>query len=80
MSDQTQQNQARNEKYFELLKKFLDQKNNLFRWLNQGIVIKAEWDNTIREAEELGLEASKHQLLRYYQHYRIGELGTELFL
>ena len=54
--------------------KFLRRKNRLFEWLISGIVIKAEWDNAISEAERLGLEASKHQILRYYQHYHIDEL------
>ena len=55
---------------------FLQGKEKLFEWLNKGIIIKAEWDNAIQEAERLGLEASKQQLLRYYQHYEISDLAN----
>lgn len=60
----------------EIVMGFLERKSKIFQWLDQGIVVKAEWDNILREAEQLGMEASKHQILRYYEHYRIAELGT----
>ena len=61
---------------YEIVMRFLKRKNRLFEWLNAGIIIKAEWDNAIQEAENLGLEASKQQLLRYYQHYEMADLAN----
>ena len=61
----------------EIVISFLERKRKIFHWLDQGIVVKAEWDNILREAEQLGMEASKHQLQRYYEHYRIAEMGTQ---
>ena len=64
-----------NEVQFELIQKFLARKQKVIRWLDEGIVIRTEWDNLLAEADQLGMEASRKQLLRYYQHYHIGDLG-----
>ena len=48
---------------------FLKRKWRLIDQLDHHIFIPKQWESLITEAERLGLEASKAQLQRYYDHY-----------
>lgn len=50
----------------------------LLALLNRGIVVKAEWDDLLRDLRNAGSKEVLAQLQRYYQHYRIGDMGKDL--
>ncbi|MEN6572060.1 MAG: DnaA N-terminal domain-containing protein [Anaerolineaceae bacterium] len=50
----------------------------LLSLLDRGIVIKKEWDDLLRDLRIAGLTESLAQLLRYYKHYRIDQMGMPL--
>ncbi len=54
---------------------FTYRKEDLFRRLNRGIVDKCDWDQLIEDAKTLCCESSLSQILRYYDHYHIGDMG-----
>lgn len=54
---------------------FATKKVALLTLLDNGVVIKSQWDAAIKQAEELGMIATLSQLGSYYLHYNIGEMG-----